>query len=183
MHFLLLACIGSMCGSGTSLMWHHPPVPQYLTQYMFRCSLRHCRSSLTMHYTTLSTSSSAEHITLPTQHTWLSGILGSPPCFQMSSEIQAVLVKPSNCCWEISVKALIVYIRGVYSYVLYKPTFYITLTLTLSEFWNEITVIFLLITLFSREDFLRIPELAINPLSDRIVQAFFAQSGDDSNIS
>jgi len=38
-------------------------------------------------------------------------------------------------------------------------------------------------TLFSREDFLRIPELAINPLSDRIVQAFFAQSGDDSNIS
>ena len=37
--------------------------------------------------------------------------------------------------------------------------------------------------LFSREDFLRIPELAINPLSDRIVQAFFVQSGDDSNVS
>jgi len=28
----------------------------------------------------------------------------------------------------------------------------------------------------SREDFLRIPELAINPLGDRIVQAFFAQN-------
>jgi len=38
-------------------------------------------------------------------------------------------------------------------------------------------------TWFSREDFLRIPELAINPLSDRIVQAFFAQSVDDSSVS
>jgi len=28
----------------------------------------------------------------------------------------------------------------------------------------------------SREDFLRIPELAINPLGDRIVQAFFAET-------
>lgn len=28
----------------------------------------------------------------------------------------------------------------------------------------------------SREDFLRIPELAINPLGERIVQAFFAQA-------
>lgn len=31
----------------------------------------------------------------------------------------------------------------------------------------------------SREDFLRIPELAINPLCDRIVHAFFADSKDD----
>ncbi|XP_063706643.1 calcineurin B homologous protein 1 [Culicoides brevitarsis] len=31
----------------------------------------------------------------------------------------------------------------------------------------------------SREDFLRIPELAINPLCDRIVHAFFADSNDD----
>lgn len=31
----------------------------------------------------------------------------------------------------------------------------------------------------SRDDFLRIPELAINPLGDRIVHAFFAQSHDD----
>jgi len=31
----------------------------------------------------------------------------------------------------------------------------------------------------SREDFLRIPELAINPLCDRIVHAFFADSSDD----
>lgn len=31
----------------------------------------------------------------------------------------------------------------------------------------------------SREDFLRIPELAINPLCDRIVHAFFADSIDD----
>lgn len=31
----------------------------------------------------------------------------------------------------------------------------------------------------SREDFLRIPELAINPLGDRIVHAFFGDSGSD----
>lgn len=31
----------------------------------------------------------------------------------------------------------------------------------------------------SRDDFLRIPELAINPLVDRIVHAFFADSTDD----
>lgn len=31
----------------------------------------------------------------------------------------------------------------------------------------------------SRDDFLRIPELAINPLCDRIVHAFFADSADD----
>uniref|UniRef100_A0A0K8TQ92 Putative ca2+/calmodulin-dependent protein phosphatase calcineurin subunit b n=1 Tax=Tabanus bromius TaxID=304241 RepID=A0A0K8TQ92_TABBR len=31
----------------------------------------------------------------------------------------------------------------------------------------------------SRDDFLRIPELAINPLCDRIVHAFFANSSDD----
>lgn len=31
----------------------------------------------------------------------------------------------------------------------------------------------------SREDFLRIPELAINPLGDRIVNAFFDESGND----
>lgn len=31
----------------------------------------------------------------------------------------------------------------------------------------------------SRDDFLRIPELAINPLCDRIVHAFFADSNDD----
>lgn len=31
----------------------------------------------------------------------------------------------------------------------------------------------------SRDDFLRIPELAINPLVDRIVHAFFADSNDD----
>lgn len=31
----------------------------------------------------------------------------------------------------------------------------------------------------SRDDFLRIPELAINPLCDRIVHAFFADSTDD----
>lgn len=32
----------------------------------------------------------------------------------------------------------------------------------------------------SREDFLRIPELAINPLGDRIVHAFFASDRDES---
>lgn len=32
---------------------------------------------------------------------------------------------------------------------------------------------------FSREDFLRIPELAINPLGDRIVHAFFNEAYDD----
>lgn len=31
----------------------------------------------------------------------------------------------------------------------------------------------------TRDDFLRIPELAINPLCDRIVHAFFADSNDD----
>lgn len=31
----------------------------------------------------------------------------------------------------------------------------------------------------SREDFLRIPELAINPLGDRIVNAFFEEGGSD----
>lgn len=31
----------------------------------------------------------------------------------------------------------------------------------------------------SRDDFLRIPELAINPLCERIVHAFFADSTDD----
>lgn len=31
----------------------------------------------------------------------------------------------------------------------------------------------------SREDFLRIPELAINPLGERIVNAFFEESGND----
>lgn len=35
----------------------------------------------------------------------------------------------------------------------------------------------------SREDFLRIPELAINPLCDRIVHAFFAESMDDSRVN
>merc|ERR1739838_1244728 len=36
----------------------------------------------------------------------------------------------------------------------------------------------------SREDFLRIPELAINPLGDRIVHAFFFESrnGDDDKV-
>lgn len=34
-----------------------------------------------------------------------------------------------------------------------------------------------------REDFLRIPELAINPLCDRIVHAFFAESNDDSRVN
>ena len=29
--------------------------------------------------------------------------------------------------------------------------------------------------IFSREDFLRIPELAINPLGDRIVHSFFTE--------
>jgi len=42
---------------------------------------------------------------------------------------------------------------------------------------------FVLIMLFSREDFLRIPELAINPLSDRIVQAFFVQTSEDNSVS
>jgi len=40
-----------------------------------------------------------------------------------------------------------------------------------------------MIVWFSREDFLRIPELAINPLSDRIVQAFFVQTSDDNSVS
>ncbi|KAK7103757.1 calcineurin B homologous protein 1-like [Littorina saxatilis] len=31
-----------------------------------------------------------------------------------------------------------------------------------------------------REDFLRIPELAINPLGDRIVHSFFSESNDDT---
>ncbi|XP_064621843.1 calcineurin B homologous protein 1-like [Lineus longissimus] len=34
----------------------------------------------------------------------------------------------------------------------------------------------------SREDFLRIPELAINPLGDRIVHAFFQENNDDVNF-
>nr|QBH72777.1 calcineurin b subunit [Franklinothrips vespiformis] len=34
----------------------------------------------------------------------------------------------------------------------------------------------------SREDFLRIPELAINPLGDRIVHAFFEEGGDRVNF-
>merc|ERR1712244_86567 len=36
----------------------------------------------------------------------------------------------------------------------------------------------------SREDFLRIPELAINPLGDRIVHAFFfeSRSGDEAKV-
>ena len=33
----------------------------------------------------------------------------------------------------------------------------------------------------TREDFLRIPELAINPLGDRIVHAFFAESKNSDN--
>ena len=36
---------------------------------------------------------------------------------------------------------------------------------------NKIYILFL----YSREDFLRIPELAINPLGDRIVHAFFQE--------
>jgi calcineurin B homologous protein 1 len=35
----------------------------------------------------------------------------------------------------------------------------------------------------SREDFLRIPELAINPLCDRIVHAFFASNGTDDRVN
>ncbi|KAK3887081.1 hypothetical protein Pcinc_008846 [Petrolisthes cinctipes] len=35
----------------------------------------------------------------------------------------------------------------------------------------------------SREDFLRIPELAINPLGDRIVHAFFKESEDDHPLN
>lgn len=35
----------------------------------------------------------------------------------------------------------------------------------------------------SREDFLRIPELAINPLGDRIVHAFFIESGDSAEVN
>ena len=33
---------------------------------------------------------------------------------------------------------------------------------------------------FSREDLLRIPELAINPLGDRIIHAFFMDSTDNN---
>uniref|UniRef100_A0A914CLX3 EF-hand domain-containing protein n=1 Tax=Acrobeloides nanus TaxID=290746 RepID=A0A914CLX3_9BILA len=33
-----------------------------------------------------------------------------------------------------------------------------------------------------REDFLRIPELAINPLGDRIVDAFFTETGSDTDF-
>ena len=35
----------------------------------------------------------------------------------------------------------------------------------------------------SREDFLRIPELAINPLGDRIVQAFFGEASGEERIN
>jgi len=35
----------------------------------------------------------------------------------------------------------------------------------------------------SREDFLRIPELAINPLGDRIVNAFFEDSNADDRVN
>ena len=35
----------------------------------------------------------------------------------------------------------------------------------------------------SREDFLRIPELAINPLGDRIVQAFFGETNGEDRIN
>ncbi|XP_062040337.1 calcineurin B homologous protein 1-like [Lepus europaeus] len=34
----------------------------------------------------------------------------------------------------------------------------------------------------SREDFLRIPELAINPLGDRIISAFFSEGEDEVNF-
>lgn len=35
----------------------------------------------------------------------------------------------------------------------------------------------------SREDFLRIPELAINPLCDRIVHSFFANNSSDDRVN
>jgi len=35
----------------------------------------------------------------------------------------------------------------------------------------------------SREDFLRIPELAINPLGDRIVHAFFQEGGYSDRVN
>ncbi len=34
-----------------------------------------------------------------------------------------------------------------------------------------------------REDFHRIPELAINPLGDRIVNAFFCESGSEDQLN
>lgn len=34
-----------------------------------------------------------------------------------------------------------------------------------------------------REDFLRIPELAINPLGDRIVNAFYSESDDEDRVN
>jgi hypothetical protein len=34
----------------------------------------------------------------------------------------------------------------------------------------------------TREDFLRIPELAINPLGDRIVHSFFTKSQVENNV-
>jgi calcineurin B family protein 1 len=34
-----------------------------------------------------------------------------------------------------------------------------------------------------REDFLRIPELAINPLGDRIVSAFFTENGEEERVN
>ena len=36
-------------------------------------------------------------------------------------------------------------------------------------------ILFPYVSFYSREDFLRIPELAINPLGDRIVHAFFQE--------
>lgn len=44
------------------------------------------------------------------------------------------------------------------------------------KLWN-------LCSIFSREDFLRIPELAINPLGDRIVDAFFIDNLDEDRVN
>jgi len=74
---------------------------------------------------TLSSPSPAEHTTLPTQHTWPSGILCHRThcfgcCFQMSSEIQAVLLELFNSCWKhfCSCNICASHITGVCDYAL-----------------------------------------------------------------
>ena len=51
------------------------------------------------------------------------------------------------------------------------------LKITVNTNWNSLTEDDIMrLRHLSREDFLRIPELAINPLGDRIVHAFFYES-------
>lgn len=89
--------------------------------------------------------------------------------------IQRVLISDNNCCHCIS-----------YQLIGLQP-----LTLSLLQLFavtpNQIERLYSRFTsldrndcgTLSREDLMRIPELAINPLCERIVHSFFAESSDD----